>query len=88
MRRLFWLSVGAAAGATGTIWTQRKVREQLDELGPEHAVVVAGRGARAVGRRVVDAVGEGRSAMAEREVELRERFRVEDGASSPRAARR
>jgi hypothetical protein len=88
MRRLFWLTVGAAAGASGTMWTQRKVREQLEVLGPEHAVVVAGRGARAVGRRVVDAVGEGRSAMAAREVELRGRFQVDDGASSARAARR
>jgi hypothetical protein len=88
MRRLFWLSVGAAAGATGTIWTQRKVREQLDVLGPEHAVVVAGRAARGAGRRVLDAVGEGRSAMSAREVELRERFLGEAAASSARAAPR
>ena len=88
MRRLFWLSLGAAAGASGTIWTQRKVREQLEELGPEHAVVVAGRAARSVGHRVLEAVGEGRSAMSAREVELRERFRVEDRTSSTRAAPR
>lgn len=88
MRRLFWLSVGAAAGATGTIWTQRKVRSRLEDLGPEHVVVVAGRGARAVGRRVADAVSEGRSAMADREVELRERMGAGARVTSPRRTRR
>jgi hypothetical protein len=97
MRRLFWLSVGAAAGASGTIWTQRRVREHLDNLGPEQVVVVAGKGAvaagkgaRAVGRTVAAAVGEGRSAMAEREVELRQRLgvpppaRAASGGGAPR----
>lgn len=70
MRRLFWLGVGAAAGASGTIWTQRRVKEQLDNLGPETAVAVAGRGAKAIGRTVSAAISEGRAAMAEREDEL------------------
>ena len=88
MRRLFWLTVGAAAGATGTVWTQRKVRQQLDNLGPEHVVVVAGKGAKAVGRRVVSAVGEGRAAMSEREIELRERMQVDQRASPGGTGRR
>jgi hypothetical protein len=88
MRRLFWLSVGAAAGATGTVWTQHKVRERIDAMGPEHVVRAAGRSAQAAGRRVLDAVGEGRVAMSVREVELRERFLGEGAASSPASTRR
>ena len=79
MRRLFWIGVGAAAGASGTIWTQRRVKEQLDNLGPETVVAIAGKGARAIGRTVNAAVSEGRAAMAEREGELTRR---RDGAAT------
>lgn len=71
MRRLFWMGVGAAAGASGTVWAQRRVRAGLDELGADQVVAVAGRGARRVGRTLAAAVAEGRSGMAERELELR-----------------
>jgi hypothetical protein len=71
MRRLFWLGVGAIAGASGTIWAEHKVRARLDQLGPDHLVVTAGNKARDVGRSVADAVSEGRGAMREREAELR-----------------
>jgi hypothetical protein len=73
MRRLFWLGVGAAAGASGTIWTQRRVKEQLDNLGPDAVVAVAGRGARALGRTLSAAVSEGRAAMAEGRAAMAER---------------
>jgi hypothetical protein len=71
MRRLFWLGVGAIAGASGTVWAERKVRSRLEMLGPDHMVVTAGNKARDVGRTVVDAVSEGRGAMRDREAELR-----------------
>ena len=41
VRRLFWLGIGTIAGAAGTVWTERKVKERLDALAPEHAVKVA-----------------------------------------------
>lgn len=78
MKRLFWIGVGAAAGASGTVWAQRTVKARVEELGADQAIAVAGRGARAVGRTVVAAVGEGRTAMADREVELRRRILGED----------
>jgi hypothetical protein len=74
MRRLFWLGIGAVAGASGTVWAERKVRSRLEQLGPEHMVVTAGNKARDVGRSVVDAVAEGRGAMREREAELRSSY--------------
>ena len=74
MKRLFWMGVGAAAGASGTIWAQRKVRDRIDDLGAEQVVSAAGRGARTVGRTVRAAVSEGRVGMAEREIELKGRL--------------
>lgn len=74
MKRLFWLGVGAAAGASGTVWAQRKVRGHIDELGADQVVAVAGRGARSVGRTMKAALNEGRVGMTERELELKGRL--------------
>lgn len=82
MKRLFWLGVGAVAGASGTVWAERKVRTQIEALQPEHLAVAAGNRAISVGRTVVDAVLDGRDAMRDREFELRGRY------DRPVAARR
>ena len=74
MKRLFWMGVGAAAGASGTVWAQRKVRGHIDDLGADQVVSAAGRGVRTVGRTVRSALNEGRVGMAERELELRGRL--------------
>jgi hypothetical protein len=88
MRRLFWLGVGVVAGASGTVWAERKVRSQLDALAPDHLVVTAGNKAKSVGRSVADAVVEGRGAMRAREDELRSTYydapRRPAGAPVPR----
>ena len=80
MKRLFWLGVGAVAGASGTVWAERKVRTQIEALQPEHLVVTAGHRAVAAGRHLVDAVLDGRDAMRSREFELHGRY------DRPRAA--
>ena len=73
-KRLTWFGIGAAAGATGYVWAQQRVRRELDALGPDHIVVVAanqaGRVSKQAARTVAGAVVEGRSAMREREDEL------------------
>jgi hypothetical protein len=74
MRRIFWLSVGVVAGASGTIWAERKVRTQLDSLQPDHLVVMAQKRATSLGRQLLDAALEGRSAMQDREAELRDQY--------------
>ncbi len=74
MRRLFWFGLGAATGASGTVWLERKVRARLEALQPDHLVVTAQDRARSVGRSVVDAVSEGRGAMRDRETQLRGRY--------------
>lgn len=74
MKRLFWLGLGAAAGAGGTIWAERKVRSRMQAMAPDQLVARAGRRAGAAGRSVVDAFTEGREAMRNREDELRGRY--------------
>jgi hypothetical protein len=73
-KRLTWFGLGAAAGASGVMWAQQKVRRQIDALGPDHIVVTAGNQAKKVskqvGRTVAGAVVDGRAAMREREDEL------------------
>ncbi len=86
MRRLFWLGVGAVAGASGTIWAEHKVRARIEQLGPEHLVVSAGNKARGVGRSVADAVSEGRGAMRDREAQLRRTYDPATRVSTHRAA--
>ena len=82
------MGVGAAAGASGTVWVQRRVRQGIEDLGAEQVVAVAGRGARTVGRTVLAAVSEGRAGMAERELELRRRMRGTDDTLDLRVADR
>ncbi len=74
------MGLGAAAGASGTVWAQRRVRGAIEDLGAEQVVAVAGRGARAAARAVVSAVGEAREAMSERELELRSRLHGTDAS--------
>jgi hypothetical protein len=77
VKRLVWFGMGAAAGSVGTVWTQRKVREQMEKATPSHLATVATDATRRVGAAVRDAVTEGRQAANERENELR--GRLEDG---------
>lgn len=67
------MGVGAVAGASGTVWAERKVRARVEALSPEHAARAAAERARGATRTLVDAVVEGRAAMREREQELRDR---------------
>jgi hypothetical protein len=73
-KRVIWFGAGLAAGASGTVYAQRKVRAQLDKARPAHLVVVAGDATRRMGTAVRDAVSEGRAAARAREDELRTRL--------------
>lgn len=62
-KRLFWLALGVIAGLSGSYWLQRRVRQAVDRLAPEQ-----------VQADVRAAWQEGRSAMREREQQLRARY--------------
>ncbi len=66
-KRVIWFGVGVTAGAVGTVWTERKVRQQLDRARPAAMV-------ESVQQAVREAVAEGRTAAKAREAELRGRI--------------
>jgi ElaB/YqjD/DUF883 family membrane-anchored ribosome-binding protein len=74
-------------GAGGSSWFQRKVRRavhaQVAKIAPPNVADVAVKKAKELRSRVASAVGEGRSAMSERESDLRARI-----GSAPKRLRR
>lgn len=62
-KRLFWLTVGAVAGFSGSYWVQQRVKRTVDRFAPDNLQADA-----------KAAVVEGRTAAREREAELRERY--------------
>jgi hypothetical protein len=64
LKRVRWLTAGAAVGFGGSFWLQRKLKVAAGRYRP-----VGMAGAAAV--RARDALEEGRTAMREREAELR-----------------
>ena len=85
-KRVFYFGAGIAAGATGTVYAQRKVRAQLERAKPSHLVVVATDATKRVGTTVRDAVVEGRAAARAREDELRGRFDPSPQSPPPSAS--
>lgn len=71
-KRVTWFVVGAAAGATGSLYARRKARKAVERMQPTNVAKVAVVKARSSGRNVVDALKEGREAMRAKEAELRD----------------
>jgi hypothetical protein len=70
-RRLFWLTVGVALGFGASFWLMRFVRTTIERYSPG---TVSGNVAEGIERFREDlkaAVAEGRTAMRDREAELR-----------------
>jgi hypothetical protein len=70
-KRLFWLTVGLAVGFGTSFRLMRAVRRTVDRFLPERVSQDVVKGARSIGSEVRAALDEGRTAMREREAELR-----------------
>ncbi len=70
-KRLFWLSVGLTAGFGTSFWLMRTVRRTVERFTPQRLTQDAVAGARTVGTELRAALDEGRTAMRQREAELR-----------------
>lgn len=73
MKRVTWFVGGIAAGATGANYAKKKVKEKASQISPGGVARSAASRARQTAGQVVDAVKDGRSAMREREDELKAR---------------
>jgi len=71
MRRTIWFVGGVAAGAAGAGYAKRKVSATARRLAPANVARSAADSVRSAGRRVSDALREGRQAAQVRERELR-----------------
>ncbi len=70
-KRLFWLTVGLAVGFGTSFRLMRAVRRTVERFTPERVSQDALAGARSLGGELRAALDEGRSAMRQREAELR-----------------
>ena len=70
-KRVIWLGLGAAAGSAGTVWTQRKVKEQIDRARPSAILDRARSGVGELRDTLGAAIEEGRTAMRDSEREMR-----------------
>lgn len=78
IRRLVWFVAGAVGGAAGTVVAgrrvKRRVRDTVDQMAPTRVARQAGRRVRSSVEGVAEAVRDGRSAMRDKESELRARL--------------
>ncbi|MDG2263086.1 MAG: hypothetical protein P8N50_12190 [Actinomycetota bacterium] len=73
IKRLIWLGVGAAIGASGSYLANRRVREIVERYAPEEVRHRVQDRVRTAGGHVGTALSDGRVAMREREAQLKGR---------------
>jgi hypothetical protein len=71
LKRVRWFGAGAALGVGATVWAHRKIRTTATRYRPGGLAATAAGKARALPADVRAALHEGRSAMRQREAELR-----------------
>lgn len=75
-RRVRWLALGAALGAGGAVWSQRRLAELADRAKegkvPADVVRLVDRGSKRLGRHVASSMAVGRAEARRRELELRQ----------------
>jgi hypothetical protein len=81
-KRVFWLGVGYGAGLGTSLYAVRKVKAAARRYAPENLGERVSGTVTGISRDVRAAVSEGRSAMREREAELR-RPKAASRAASP-----
>ena len=78
IRRLFWLAFGVGLGATTAVVTTRWTRTQVRKAAPQTIAREARGGLLDLSKLVASSVDEGRRAMDERELELRQRYGLDE----------
>lgn len=74
MKRATWFVTGVIAGASSVAIVGRRIRRRVSEFAPVRVAERAVKRSRESVERIRDAIGDGRSAMADRERELRHRL--------------
>ena len=86
IKRLTWWAAGAAMGAIGSTYAKRKVKQTVAQLAPSAIAGSAVAVVKDVAKDLKAALGEGRTAMRERETELRDQLEPQRRDQSGRQA--
>lgn len=71
MRRMFWTALGLGAGVTAAVLTSRWMRKKAQKVAPAAIGRQAADGFRDLGELIRESTAAGRTAMHERESEIR-----------------
>lgn len=71
-KRLFWLMVGLGLGFGASFWFMRFVRSTVERYSPDRISSDMTTAVRGVGKELRAALTEGRQAMRDREIEIRD----------------
>lgn len=73
-RKLLWFGTGASVGFGGAMWIRNRILRAVDRVMPTHIRRDVSTRARGVGSTLAAAASEGRTAMRQREQELRTNY--------------
>ena len=81
-KRLFWLMVGLGLGFGASFWFMRFVRSTIERYSPDRVSNDLAAAVRGFGKELRAAVSDGREAMRDREIEIRDEITSGNGRSN------
>jgi hypothetical protein len=84
-KRLFWLMIGLGLGFGASFWLMRFVRSTVERYSPERLSNDMTAAVKGVGKELRAALSEGRAAMRDRELEIRDEIASNGRTNGDRA---
>jgi hypothetical protein len=84
-KRLFWLTIGLGLGFGASFWLMRFVRSTVERYSPERISSDMTAAVKGVGKELRAALSEGRAAMRDRELEIRDEIASNGRSNGKRA---
>lgn len=84
-KRLFWLMIGLGLGFGASFWLMRFVRSTVERYSPERISGDMTAAVKGLGKELRAALSEGREAMRDREIEIRDEIASNGRSNGDRA---
>ncbi|MBV8690309.1 MAG: hypothetical protein JOZ37_17310 [Actinobacteria bacterium] len=84
-KRLFWLTIGLGLGVGASFWFMRFIRKTVERYSPERISTDMTNAVKGLRQDLRAAVSEGRQAMRDREIEIREEIASNGHSNGARA---
>ena len=85
-KRLFWLMIGLGLGFGASFWVMRFVRSTIERYSPDRLSNDMASAVRGLGKELRAALADGRAAMRDREIEIRDEIASNDRSNGDRSA--